>query len=63
MIKWQPFINKYLLYLQCYEHCADMDGEVKDSNDHTDDQVRLQTLILHVQKQRLGSEIKKKKSI
>lgn len=23
-----------------------MDGKVKDSNDHTDDQVRLQTLIL-----------------
>lgn len=42
-------IRKYLLYLQCNEYCADMDGEVKDSNDHTDDQVRLQTLILCIQ--------------
>lgn len=33
-------------YLQCDEHSADMDGEVKDSDDHADDQVRLQTLVL-----------------
>lgn len=33
-------------YLQCDEHSADMDGEVKDSDDYADDQVRLQTLVL-----------------
>lgn len=33
-------------YLQRDEHSADMDGEVKDSDDHADNQVRLQTLVL-----------------
>lgn len=51
-------IRTYLLYLQCNEHCADMDGEVKDSNDHTDDQVRLQTLVLCTLE--MGLERKKK---
>lgn len=39
-----------LTHLQSYEHGADVDGEVKDSNHHTDDQVRLQPLVLHVGK-------------
>lgn len=33
-------------YLQGDEHSADMDGKVEDSDDHADDQVRLQTLVL-----------------
>lgn len=39
-------MNKHFQHLQCDEHGADMDGEVKDSDDHADDQVRLQTLVL-----------------
>lgn len=31
-----------------------MDGEVQNSNDDTDDEVRLQTLILHIGKETLG---------
>lgn len=41
-------MRKHSLYLQGDEHRADVDGEVKDSNDHADDQVGLQTLILQV---------------
>lgn len=33
-------------YLQCYEHRADMDGKVQDGDDHADDQVGLQPLVL-----------------
>lgn len=52
--------SKRSLYLQCNKHCADMDGEVKDSNDHTDDQVRLQTLVLCIQWHTLGVGLEKK---
>lgn len=41
----------WVAYLQCNEHRADVDGEVEDGDDHADDEVGLQTLVLlaHVQ--------------
>lgn len=38
--------DAFPIYLQSDEDRADMDGKVKNSDDHADDQVRLQTLIL-----------------
>lgn len=34
-----------------------MDGEVKDSDDHTDDQVRLQTLVLEPQGNNMSNDV------
>lgn len=47
-------IGRHWLYLQGNKDGADVDGEVKDSDDHAHDQVRLQALVLSFNNTRRG---------
>lgn len=49
-------------YLQRDEHRADVDGEVEDGDDHADDEVGLQTLVLlaHVQNEVRDGEVQQR---